>query len=160
MSMRPQFGAIARGGASARPERPARRRRRERRAHAVALRVGSGFGCSRALAGAPVRFMPTYAAACRSRAGICRQSSPAKSVEARILEIARAHVRKFGAARTTVVGVAQEAGMTRAPTSIAISLPRRRCSRRSPRPGFVRSRRACARRPKAPLRPMTSSKAC
>ena len=42
------------------------------------------------------------------------QSSPADSVEARILEIARAHVRKFGAARATVVGVAQEAGMTHA----------------------------------------------
>ena len=42
------------------------------------------------------------------------QSSAAESVEARILEIARAHVRKFGAARATVVGVAQEAGMTHA----------------------------------------------
>ncbi|MBV8472525.1 MAG: TetR family transcriptional regulator [Hyphomicrobiales bacterium] len=42
------------------------------------------------------------------------QSSPADSVEARILEIARAHVRKFGPARATVVGVAQEAGMTHA----------------------------------------------
>ena len=42
------------------------------------------------------------------------QSSAAESVEARILEIARAHVRRFGAARATVVGVAQEAGMTHA----------------------------------------------
>jgi len=42
------------------------------------------------------------------------QSSAAESVEARILEIARAHVRKFGPARATVVGVAQEAGMTHA----------------------------------------------
>jgi AcrR family transcriptional regulator len=42
------------------------------------------------------------------------QSSAAESVEARILEIARAHVRKFGSARVTVVGVAQEAGMTHA----------------------------------------------
>ena len=38
----------------------------------------------------------------------------AESVETRILEIARAHLRKFGAARTTVVGVAHEAGMTHA----------------------------------------------
>ncbi len=37
-----------------------------------------------------------------------------ESVEARILEVARAHVRKFGAARATVVGVAAEAGMTHA----------------------------------------------
>ncbi len=42
------------------------------------------------------------------------QSSAAESVEARILEIAREHVRKFGSARATVVGVAQEAGMTHA----------------------------------------------
>jgi AcrR family transcriptional regulator len=42
------------------------------------------------------------------------QTSAADSVEARILEIARAHVRKFGPARVTVVGVAQEAGMTHA----------------------------------------------
>jgi AcrR family transcriptional regulator len=41
-------------------------------------------------------------------------SSAAESVEARILEIAREHVRKFGSARATVVGVAQEAGMTHA----------------------------------------------
>ena len=37
-----------------------------------------------------------------------------ESVEARLLEIARAHVRKFGAARVTVVGIAAEAGMTHA----------------------------------------------
>jgi AcrR family transcriptional regulator len=42
------------------------------------------------------------------------RSSSSEPVEARILEIARAHLRKFGAARTTVVGVAQEAGMTHA----------------------------------------------
>ncbi len=35
-------------------------------------------------------------------------------VEARLLEIARAHVRRFGAARTTIVGIAAEAGMTHA----------------------------------------------
>jgi AcrR family transcriptional regulator len=38
----------------------------------------------------------------------------AESNEARLVEIARAHVRKFGHARTTVVGVAAEAGMTHA----------------------------------------------
>jgi AcrR family transcriptional regulator len=42
------------------------------------------------------------------------RSSSSEPVEARILEIARAHLRKFGAARTTIVGVAQEAGMTHA----------------------------------------------
>jgi AcrR family transcriptional regulator len=42
------------------------------------------------------------------------QSSAAEPVETRILEIARAHIRKFGSARATVVGVAQEAGMTHA----------------------------------------------
>jgi len=41
-------------------------------------------------------------------------SSAAESVEARILEIARAHIRRFGSARATVVGVAHEAGMTHA----------------------------------------------
>jgi AcrR family transcriptional regulator len=35
-------------------------------------------------------------------------------VEARILDVAREHLRKFGAARTTVVGVAEQAGMTHA----------------------------------------------
>ncbi len=39
---------------------------------------------------------------------------PAETNEARLIEIARAHVRKFGHARTTVVGVAAEAGMTHA----------------------------------------------
>jgi len=34
--------------------------------------------------------------------------------EARLVDIARAHVRKFGHARTTVVGVAADAGMTHA----------------------------------------------
>ena len=38
----------------------------------------------------------------------------AEGHEARLVEIARAHVRKFGHARTTVVGVAAEAGMTHA----------------------------------------------
>jgi AcrR family transcriptional regulator len=38
----------------------------------------------------------------------------AEPVEGRVLEIARAHVRKFGPARTTIVGIAQEAGMTHA----------------------------------------------
>ncbi len=38
----------------------------------------------------------------------------AESNEARLVDIARAHVRKFGHARTTVVGVAAEAGMTHA----------------------------------------------
>jgi AcrR family transcriptional regulator len=43
------------------------------------------------------------------------RSSPAEQpVEARILEIARAHLRKFGEARTTIVGIAQEAGMAHA----------------------------------------------
>jgi AcrR family transcriptional regulator len=42
------------------------------------------------------------------------RSSSVEPVEARILEIARAHVRRFGAARTTIVGVAREAGMTHA----------------------------------------------
>ena len=37
-----------------------------------------------------------------------------ESIEARLLDIARAHVRKFGAARTTIVGIAAEAGMTHA----------------------------------------------
>ena len=38
----------------------------------------------------------------------------AESTEARLLDIAGAHVRKFGAARTTIVGIAAEAGMTHA----------------------------------------------
>ena len=41
-------------------------------------------------------------------------SSLGESNETRLLEIARAHVRRFGHARTTVVGVAAEAGMTHA----------------------------------------------
>ena len=41
-------------------------------------------------------------------------AAPAESTEARLLEIARAHVRKYGHQRTTVVGVAAEAGMTHA----------------------------------------------
>ena len=40
--------------------------------------------------------------------------SAPESIEARLLEIARAHVRKFGAARTTIVGIAADAGMTHA----------------------------------------------
>jgi AcrR family transcriptional regulator len=39
---------------------------------------------------------------------------PPESNEARLIDIARAHVRKFGHARTTVVGVAADAGMTHA----------------------------------------------
>ena len=39
---------------------------------------------------------------------------PSEPNEARLVDIARAHVRKFGHARTTVVGVAAEAGMTHA----------------------------------------------
>ena len=38
----------------------------------------------------------------------------AENTGTRLVEIARAHVRKFGRARTTVVGVAAEAGMTHA----------------------------------------------
>jgi AcrR family transcriptional regulator len=38
----------------------------------------------------------------------------AEPVEARLMTIAAAHVRRFGAARTTIVGVAAEAGMTHA----------------------------------------------
>ena len=38
----------------------------------------------------------------------------AESNETRLVEIARAHVRRFGHARTTVVGIAAEAGMTHA----------------------------------------------
>jgi AcrR family transcriptional regulator len=38
----------------------------------------------------------------------------AENAEARLVEIARAHVRRFGHTRTTVVGVAAEAGMTHA----------------------------------------------
>ena len=41
-------------------------------------------------------------------------AAPAESIEARIVEIARAHVRKYGHQRTTVVGVAADAGMTHA----------------------------------------------
>jgi AcrR family transcriptional regulator len=43
-----------------------------------------------------------------------RAAMPPESNEQRLLEIAHAHVRKFGHARTTVVGVAVEAGMTHA----------------------------------------------
>ncbi len=38
----------------------------------------------------------------------------AETDEARLVEIARAHVRRFGYARTTVVGIATDAGMTHA----------------------------------------------
>ena len=38
--------------------------------------------------------------------------APAEPNETRLVDIARAHVRKFGHARTTVVGVAADAGMT------------------------------------------------
>ena len=36
------------------------------------------------------------------------------ATDQRLLDIAAAHIRKFGAARTTIVGVAQEAGMSHA----------------------------------------------
>jgi len=39
---------------------------------------------------------------------------PGETNEARLVEIARSHVRRFGHARTTVVGIAAEAGMTHA----------------------------------------------
>src|SRR5271157_1853487 len=39
---------------------------------------------------------------------------PMEANEARLVDIARAHVRRFGHARTTVVGVAADAGMTHA----------------------------------------------
>jgi len=42
------------------------------------------------------------------------RSTATVPVEARILDVAREHLRKFGAARTTVVGIALEAGMTHA----------------------------------------------
>ena len=42
------------------------------------------------------------------------RSASGEPVEARLLEIAREHVRKFGAARTTIVGIAGQAGMTHA----------------------------------------------
>ncbi len=42
------------------------------------------------------------------------RAPPPEPVESRILAIAAEHVRRFGAARTTVVGVAAEAGMTHA----------------------------------------------
>jgi AcrR family transcriptional regulator len=41
-------------------------------------------------------------------------AAPPESNEARLVEIAHAHVRRFGHARTTVVAVAAEAGMTHA----------------------------------------------
>ena len=42
------------------------------------------------------------------------RSPSSEPVEARLLAIASEHVRKFGAGRATVVGIAQEAGMTHA----------------------------------------------
>src|SRR5271165_2830173 len=39
---------------------------------------------------------------------------PAETNEARLIDVAKAHVRRFGHARTTVVGVAAEAGMSHA----------------------------------------------
>jgi AcrR family transcriptional regulator len=42
------------------------------------------------------------------------RSPTTEPVEARVMEIAREHVRKFGSSRTTIVGIAQEAGMTHA----------------------------------------------
>lgn len=43
-----------------------------------------------------------------------RRVAPPEPVESRILAVAAEHVRRFGAARLTVVGVAAEAGMTHA----------------------------------------------
>jgi AcrR family transcriptional regulator len=43
-----------------------------------------------------------------------KQVAANETIEARILDVARAHVRKFGSARTTVVGLAADAGMTHA----------------------------------------------
>jgi AcrR family transcriptional regulator len=40
--------------------------------------------------------------------------APAESTDVRILQVAAEHVRKFGASRTTVVGIAAEAGMSHA----------------------------------------------
>jgi AcrR family transcriptional regulator len=42
------------------------------------------------------------------------RSRAAVSIEARILEIACVHIRTYGAARTTVVGIARDAAMTHA----------------------------------------------
>jgi AcrR family transcriptional regulator len=42
------------------------------------------------------------------------RSTTTEPVEARILETARAHVRKFGVARATIVGIAEDSGMTHA----------------------------------------------
>ena len=41
-------------------------------------------------------------------------AAPTENNETRLVEIARAHVRKYGHPRTTVVGVAADAGMTHA----------------------------------------------
>ena len=43
-----------------------------------------------------------------------RQPELQPAVDQRLLEIAAGHIRRFGAARTTIVGVAQEAGMSHA----------------------------------------------
>jgi AcrR family transcriptional regulator len=77
----------------------------------------SAIGPQALSAGGAIRHsMPAFAHACRLGAGVSGlpRSASAEPVEARILDIARAHIRKFGAARTTIVGVAQEAGMTHA----------------------------------------------
>ncbi len=50
----------------------------------------------------------------RHRGDLSGERAIAEANEARLVEIARAHVRKYGHARTTVVGVAAEAGMTHA----------------------------------------------
>jgi len=42
------------------------------------------------------------------------RAAPPEPVESRLVALAADHVRRFGAARTTVVGVAAEAGMTHA----------------------------------------------
>jgi len=49
----------------------------------------------------------------RNFARLSRQSAP-EPIEARLLEIAREHLRRFGLSRTTIVGIARQAGMTHA----------------------------------------------
>jgi AcrR family transcriptional regulator len=79
-----------------------------------ALWTWQGFGADsgwsrrpfRASIGASSRLAPSPA--------LLPRSSSAEPVEARILEIARAHIRRFGQARTTIVGIAEEAEMTHA----------------------------------------------
>jgi AcrR family transcriptional regulator len=66
-----------------------------------------------AASGTARRFVSASALA-RGESSRVPRSAATEPVEARILEIARAHLRRFGPARTTVVGIAREAGMTHA----------------------------------------------